>query len=174
MGKTPVRPHACIGCTDWQDWTEENGMNQAEQIINRMMQATGSTSKNKLASIVGGNLYQAAELDRIPPRWFEILQDKHGINPEWLKTGTGEPKMAATHEAEPEAEITTRSMPEPPAASCAATCEEDRAKGLAMDSEPLMPDVGVTYMPDIPTEELIEELMGRIPGITIIIRGNAA
>jgi hypothetical protein len=43
-----------------------------------------------------------------------------------------------------------------------------------MDSEPLMPDVGVTYMPDIPTEELIEELMGRIPGITIIIRGNAA
>ena len=66
----------------------------AKEVLNRMREATGTTSQRELADWLGVRqslLSDAQRRDIIPIRWMRLLiekQVKH--NPVWILTGQGE------------------------------------------------------------------------------------
>ncbi|WP_319543187.1 hypothetical protein [uncultured Pseudodesulfovibrio sp.] len=151
----------CEGCKDWLQHAPKTTDN-VDDIIERMMGITGSKSIRELGEVVGGNIYQARNLQKIPDRWFKHLEEKFSTSREWLETGRGkglestEPKVAPEADPTPNLpnEIAEPVMP-----------PEDVPEGL-----PFKARTGIICMNDIPTEELFKELSQRLaPEGSVII-----
>lgn len=69
-------------------------MEKAEIIIERMMLATGTTTLRALAPLLGLRSHTpisaAKAKNAIPRKWLLALEIRHGVNPEWLRTGKGD------------------------------------------------------------------------------------
>lgn len=62
------------------------------QVYKRIQKVTGTRTQNDLAQlleITQSTISDAKKRDTIPADWFLTLFEKQGINPDWLKHGTG-------------------------------------------------------------------------------------
>lgn len=170
-------------------------MTETDRIIDRMMEMTKTTNYRELGEVVGGNVYQAVKLERIPDRWFEHLKDKYGADKQYLKTGVRSAAPEATAEVEIEvekaevpvqvehSESTSANDPDLSLAADISQIERKAGSAQAMD----LPAEHATISPreqvsmlssvnleDVPLEVLIDELMDRLPRATITIRRTRA
>ena len=63
-----------------------------DQIYKRIQDVTGTRTQNDLAHLLEiqqSSISDAKRRDSIPADWFLTLFEKQGINPDWLKHGTG-------------------------------------------------------------------------------------
>jgi len=78
---------------------------QFESFIQRVKQATGIHSLNKLAMDLGvhrSSITHARSRDTIPATWILQLFQKHGLNPDWLNGGIGPKFLRSSETAEEE------------------------------------------------------------------------
>ena len=64
-----------------------------ESFLQRVFQATGITSQTELASVLKINrsaITQARKKNAIPDKWILQLYKTHGLNPDWVETGSGQ------------------------------------------------------------------------------------
>lgn len=67
-------------------------MNKVDQLIDRIIHATGISSAAELAKELGINrsgITHARNNNRIPDKWIVKLYRRFGLNPGWIETGTG-------------------------------------------------------------------------------------
>ncbi len=67
-------------------------MNKVDELIDRILGATGISSSSELAKELGINrsgITHARNNNRIPDKWIVKLYRKFGLNPGWLDTGVG-------------------------------------------------------------------------------------
>lgn len=68
------------------------GLNQYLEIITRIQAVTHTRTQDELAAILDvrqSSIADAKKRQSIPPVWYMKLFEKLGINPDWLKKGTG-------------------------------------------------------------------------------------
>lgn len=66
--------------------------NRVDQLIERIMDATGIASQSDLAAALGINrsgITHARKKNQIPDKWILKLYRKYGFDPKWIETGTG-------------------------------------------------------------------------------------
>lgn len=161
-------------------------MNDVVQIIERMKQTAGVETDKALGFAMGRSASAVSVVknkDNIPDNWFDTMQEKFGADPDFLRTGIHSVQPDPSGDEEPEA---TPEYVEEVAAldedeSGDGFAEEDTLKGRAMDTlecidaelEEELPSVSADTafspicMNDIPTEERMNELFDRMPGIAI-------
>ncbi len=67
-------------------------MNKVDELINRILNATGISSSSELAKqleINRSGITHARNNNRIPDKWIVKLYRKFGLNPQWIETGIG-------------------------------------------------------------------------------------
>lgn len=67
-------------------------MNKVDELIKRILGATGISSSSELAKELGINrsgITHARNNNRIPDKWIVKLYRKFGLNPGWIETGVG-------------------------------------------------------------------------------------
>ncbi|HKK90311.1 MAG TPA: S24 family peptidase [Desulfobacteraceae bacterium] len=69
------------------------GENKVDQLINRILSATGISSQTELARAIGINrsgITHARNKNQIPDKWIVKLYRKFRLNPDWIETGKGQ------------------------------------------------------------------------------------
>ena len=67
----------------------------------RMLAATGARTQTELAAILGVRqpcISDALRSGRIPANWLLTLVENFGINPVWVRTGSGARRLAPVEE----------------------------------------------------------------------------
>lgn len=71
---------------------------RVEEVVGRMMAATGTASMRALAPLLGLSSHTpisvAKAKNALPKRWLTTMEFQHGINPEWLLRGEGEMRLS--------------------------------------------------------------------------------
>ncbi len=76
-------------------------MNKVDELIDRILGATGISSSSELAKELGINrsgITHARNNNRIPDKWIVKLYRKFGLNPGWIDTGVGTVFMSGASE----------------------------------------------------------------------------
>ncbi|MCF6246958.1 MAG: helix-turn-helix domain-containing protein [Desulfobacula sp.] len=67
-------------------------MNKVDELIKRILNATGISSSSELAKqleINRSGITHARNNNRVPDKWIVKLYRKFGLNPQWIETGIG-------------------------------------------------------------------------------------
>ncbi|MFO7751169.1 MAG: S24 family peptidase [Desulfobacteraceae bacterium] len=81
------------------------GENKVDQLIKRILSATGISSQTELARAIGINrsgITHARNKNRIPDKWIVKLYRKFRLNPDWIETGRGEAFLGRGPAMDPE------------------------------------------------------------------------
>ncbi|SMC97798.1 Phage repressor protein C, contains Cro/C1-type HTH and peptisase s24 domains [Desulfocicer vacuolatum DSM 3385] len=73
--------------------------NKIDELIGRIMDATGITSQSSLAAALGINrsgITHARKKNQVPDKWILKLYRKFGFHPQWIETGKGQMFMKDT------------------------------------------------------------------------------
>jgi hypothetical protein len=73
--------------------------NQFDQVFERMIDAVGGKRAADLAGALGisqASVSGAKRRNNIPDSWYLIIADKYGVSSDWLRTGEGEKRRAAS------------------------------------------------------------------------------
>lgn len=79
-------------------------MNKVDQLIERILDATGINSASELAKeleINRSGITHARNKNRVPDKWIVKLYRKFNLNPQWIETGTGATFMGRTISTDP-------------------------------------------------------------------------